>query len=228
MSRYFNDWRQAHIKNLIKVSIIVLKEDHDDLNLHFTYKGVEVKAILNSPYPYPNPEKTINQVLTEYDDYETVKEDFFREIFIYMNIKDMLDEVGALDDEDEEEEDILDSLLDDDEDYEDSYEDKLKKHFPGLYLSDWHIKGYDQANSKKELLHDIMMEEVNSIFAFSSIRGLVIENNYVKFSAPYLSMAPEEWMFYACTIIDKINKYFKDQSEDEDDNEDSLDEEWSN
>ena len=215
----YNDWRQTYIENLIKYNIITLHEDHSDLNLHFTYKNTEVTSYLNAPYPY-YPVKLID---TEPDDYEYYNEDFYRTVFIAMDINTMLDEDS--DDEDEEEEDIIADA--NEEDSYETFEDRLRRHFPGLYLTDKQLKGYDSANNKKELLHNIMMDEEYSIFAFSSIRGLKLDDNGITFTIPFLSKPPKEWMFYCCVVIDKVLKYFTD-NDDEYDDEDLLDEEWTN
>ena len=213
MSKDFGLMHQEKINNYIKTNIITLFPDNDNNNIHFLYKNIEVKTDLNIPYLYQDPLGRINQIVGESFNVEMVQEDYFRHLIININIKTLMDdEDGIIDDEDEND------IIDDNE--EESFEDRLKKHFPGLFLTDKQLKNYDDAANKIQLLDDIMMEEQNSIFVFSSLYGLKIFNDKIIIYAPGLTKSNYDWMFYACTIIDKILSYYNDDEEEEYLNED--------
>lgn len=226
MSKYFNLQRDRLISTYIQEDIIHLLSDFSDNNIHFIYKDIEVTSEHNIPYPYyniDNPKGLLKQIIGEYNQIELCQEDYFRKLIIHMDIKTLsMDE----DEEDDDEEYENDDEDEDDESYETSYNDQLKNHYPGLYLSDNQIKGYDSAESKRDLLKTLLDDEEvsDTLFGFAYIKGLKIYDDRVEFMAPKLSMSTNEWIFWAVNVIDKILDYYKDDDEDELDEDGDEDE----
>lgn len=220
MSREFNPRRKRLAKNLIKYDSIHLKPDFDNNMLHFEYKNAEVTCELNLPETYKNknnPEGLLRQIIGEYNQIEECKEDFFRKMIIYMDIKSIT--------EDEDEEDEYDDDVDEDIDNEDDddendtpYTDKLKAHYPGCYLTPEQEKGYDGATRKKDLANFLLEDDniADTLFPFAYIKGMKIYDDRIEFMAPNLSMDIYEWIFWACNTIDKVLEYKRKMDEEDD------------
>lgn len=206
MSLYFNRFKDQYIDNLIKDNIISLLDDHTELDLHFSYRDIEVTSKLNNPYPY-NKINVITDI-PHNDSSINIDNDCFRTIYINIDVKSIVNQ-----DDEELDEDIDD--IEDDDDTE-TFNDRLKRHFSSLYLSKRHEEGYSSADSKLSLLGDVLMSEVNNIFVFSSTSGLKIFDDHVEFMAPYLSMSTNRWIAYACSVIDKLLDYNKEEDEEDD------------
>ena len=208
---------------MISANTIELYPDHSELNIHFKYKGIEVSSILNQPYHYEfnDPLRRIDQRVNE-NEIEKAPEDVFRSLVIHMNI----DAYKALDDDDDlYNEDEYDDPEDGDEEDDslESYNTRLEKHFPGLYLTTKQKEGYARAKSRVFVLISIMDMENKDIYTFVSKNGLVVYDDSIVFYAPMLSKTSYEYMFWCVSIIDKILKYFSDD-EDEYDIDELLDE----
>lgn len=213
---HFNLERHETIKNMIGANTIELYPDHSELNIHFKYRDIEVSSILNQ-----NPLRRIDQIVND-NEIEKIPEDFFRSIVIHLK----LDSYIALeDDEDLYDEDEYDDPEDGDEEDDslESYNTRLEKDFPGLYLTSKQKDGYARARSRVYTLIRLMDIEEKDIYTFVSKNGLVINDDNITFYAPMLSQNSYEYIFWCVTIIDKIIQYFSDDEE-EDDTEGLLDE----
>lgn len=222
----FNLGYQQEAKNMIAAGTIQLYDDHTDLNIHFNYKGYEITSNLNVPYPYykskSNPLGYINQILSD-ESIEKVHEDVFRELVIHLSVDKFINEDDEWFSDDDEE--IYDEEIN--EEYED-YQDRLKKHFPGVFLSEEQQKNYDKANEKVYVLLGIMDYEDKDIYQFVSQYNLTIHSDKITFYAPYLSKSVYEWIGWCCNIIDKILRFFTDEEDNEDLTDDINDEEYMN
>lgn len=159
-----------------------------------------------------NKDKKISQIYEDNNKFELVEDDYTREIHINLEIDKYL---ALIDDEELEEDDESDieAIDDDSDDSGESYYDIIKKHYPGVYLIDNQIKGYEKGNQRKPILEAIMDVEEDSIYSFVSIWDLVITNKYIRFWAPTRSKSNYEWMYFCKIIIDKILKVFIEDDE---------------
>lgn len=230
MTNIDTSFRSYTIQAYIKTGEIQLCDDFSENNLHFFYKNIEVTSPLNVPHPYfnaSNPLGLLDQILGEYDGpHEWCEEDYFRKIVIYMDIQDIVSyDDGEDEDDDTYFNDPSDSFDDDDEESE-SYTDKLRKHYPGLYLTPEQEKGYDHADAKRDLLDAITnddnedMPSHDTLFGFCYIRGLTLHDDRVEFMAPSRSLDMYEWMFWAVDVIDKILAYKASIDEEDEEEED--------
>ena len=130
---------------MIGDNTIQLFPDHTENNIHFKYKEIEVSSQLNPSYLNRDKYKRIIQICEDDNKMELVEDDYTREIIIHIKIDEYLALIDDSDDDiiDKEESEIESSDEDDDE--EESYSDRMKKHFPGMYLTDNQIKGYNKA-----------------------------------------------------------------------------------
>lgn len=207
MSFNFSKGRDQYIDNLINSKVISLYDDHTDSNLHFSYKDKEVISKLNNPHHH-----SLLNVITDVphnNDTETIKEDYFRVIYIYIDIKSIIEQDDEGDFEDDEDFDLEDEE-------EETFNDRLKRHFKALYLTKKQEEAYNSADNKVSLLGEFLMSDEGNIFSFSSITGLKIFDDHVEFMAPYLSRSTNSWIAYSCSIIDKLLNY-NNVDEDEDD-----------
>lgn len=226
-----DSYRSYLIQTYIKDGTIQLCDDFSTNNLHFFYKDIEVTSPLNVPHPYyniDNPNGLIDQILGEYEGpHELCEEDYFRKMIVHINIREIVLDGEEEDDDDDDSffDDPTDSFDDDDDEDGESYTDRLKKHYPGLYLTPEQEKGYDHADAKRDLLDAITrddnddMPSHDTLFGFCYIRGLVLYDDRAEFMAPSLSMDKYEWMFWAVNVIDKILAYQSSISEDDEEGE---------
>ena len=223
----YNISYQEEIKNMITNGDIKLYNDHTDLNIHCEYKGYEITSELNVPYLYyknkSNPSGYINQILSDETKMEKVSEDVFRRLVIHISVDKFINE------DDEWFEDTDEEVYDEEfnEEYED-YQDRLQKHFPGVFLTEEQQKNYDKVNEKVYVLIGIMEYEDKDIYQFVSEYGLTIHSDKITFYAPYLSKSVYEWVGWCCNIIDKILRFFTDEEDNEDLTDDINDEEYVN
>ena len=131
--------------------------------------------------------------------------------------------IVSYDDEEDEEDTYFDD--EDDEEESDTYFDRLKSLYPGIYLTDEQEKGYDHSEAKRDLIDKITsddnsdMSNNDTLFGFCYIRALTLYDDRVEFMAPSLSLDRNEWMFWATNVVDKILDYQRsiDDEEDEED-----------
>ena len=217
----FNLGYQQEVKNMIAAGTIQLSVFETG---HFNYKGYEITSNLNVPYPYykskSNPLGYINQILSD-ESIEKVHEDVFRELVIHLSVDKFINEDDEWFSDDDEE--IYDEEIN--EEYED-YQDRLKKHFPGVFLSEEQQKNYDKANEKVYVLLGIMDYEDKDIYQFVSQYNLTIYSDKIVFYAPYLVKSVYEWIGWCCNIIDKIIRFFTDEEDNEDLTDDINDGEY--
>ena len=207
---------------MIEDNTIQLYSDHTENNIHFIYKNIEVSSHLYPSYLNRDLYKRIAQIYEDDNKFELIEDDYTREIHINIKIDEYMALIDDYDDEiKEDEESDIEASDTDDEDNEDleSYTNRLKKHFPGMYLTDNQIKGYSKADGRAPIIRALMDIEKNDIYTFVSIWGLNILTDYIKFWAPVRSKSEYEWIFWCVTIIDKFLYYFNDDEDEEDLNE---------
>ena len=195
---------------MIKDNTIVLFPDHNEINIHFKYKDIEVSSELHNT----EFKKLVQR--KEDNDIELVEEDVFRDILIHMKIDDYLnldDDSDLTDDLEDDKDDLLDDY---DDDIEESYQYKLEKHFPGQYLTKLQKEKLSKAKARVYIIRALSQIENKDIYIFMSTNGLTFEDNYIRFYAPTLSKNQYEYMFWCVNIIDKVIKTFI-EDEDEDD-----------
>lgn len=199
---------------MIKANTIELYPDHTELNIHFKYKDIEVSSELHNTAFHKLQQRV------EDNNIENIEEDVFRDLLIHMKI----DEYLALDDdsdlgedyEDEDEEEYLDDDID-----EESYQTRLEKHFPGLFLTKSQRNNLSKARARSYVFRALTQIDNKDIYVFMSTNSLTFEDDYIRIYAPTLSKNQYEYIFWCVNIIDKIIKEFvevDDEGEEEYDN----------
>lgn len=204
--------RTMFVNSAIARNEIALMDDCTDTNIHFYYKTIEITSELCTTDDF-------------YKDPDT-NEPYgaSRKIHIHMDITPYLED--SEDDDGEDDDDINPS------DIYYTYDDRLKKNFPGMFVDSDTIKKYASAARKIPLLSDIMEVEEDSLYPFAHKQGLTIGSKETTFLAPTKSFTSEEVIFWCCNIIDKILDYclreddeesddlFEIDAQDDDDDED--------
>ena len=219
---------EDQIRNMIIANEIHLLDDHTDLNIHFAYKGYEVSTNTNIPYTYKrksNPLGLIEQKLSDRSK-ESVQQDYFRELVIHMPIDKLIENDDDDSDDDIFESDYAEENLDNDIEDDEEYEDEVRNHFPGLYLTSKQEELYAKAGERIYVLIGIMEDEVRDIYQFVSEFGLTMFPDKIVFYAPQRSKSTYEWISWCIRIIDKVLNFFKDEDDEElfDDEDESIDE----
>ena len=114
--------------------------------------------------------------------------------------------------------------IDDDDDSDEveglyiTYNDRLKKNFPSMYVDNETVKQYASAGAKLPLFASMLDDENDSIFGFSHRFGLTIGTQETTFLAPEYTFKPDEVIFWACNIINKILDYYLKEDKEEESN----------
>lgn len=189
--------RTMFVNNAIARNEIELMDDCTDTNIHFYYKTVEITTelcITNDFYKDPDTNESYGAL---------------RKIHIHIDLSQYLEDFEDDDSEDDNDDDV------DPGDVYYSYDDQLKKNFPGMFVDTDTIRQYSRAATKIPLYNEILDMDKDSLYPFAHKQGLIISTKETTFLAPTKSFTSEEVIFWCCNIIDKILNYCLREDEEE-------------
>jgi len=192
--------RIMFVQNAIDKHEIELADDCTDTNIHFHYKSIEITSDMCTPP---------NNFYIDPDTNEVAG--IIRKIHIHMNLLPYMEDEGEDGIDDDDDSDEVEGLYI-------TYNDRLKKNFPSMYVDNETVKQYASAGAKLPLFASMLDDENDSIFAFSHRFGLTIGTQETTFLAPEYTFKPDEVIFWACNIINKILDYYLKEDKEEESN----------
>ena len=87
-----------------------------------------------------------------------------------------------------------------------------------MFIDNDTIKKYVSAGAKIPLFNAMLDDDRDSLYAFSHRYGLTIGTHETTFMAPEYSFRPDEVIFWACNIINKILDYYLREDDEEESN----------